>query len=360
MAAALASCSSSCIATVSPSSQLRVYTSRNASSSSMPQLRRFVANPPLRSISSQRLAVSSQLTTEKVKADGQQVVASTALAGALFATLADVGSAQAAQEVMQLATDDTRGYLLLLPLLVALGWVGFNILTPALNQIDRMRGAKGVAAGLGLGAAASLLVAPQADAAEEIMQLAASDNRAFILLVVLLPAVGWVLFNIAGPAANQWTKLVGGGGKKRSVAGALGLGGAASLLLAPQADAAQEIMDLAASDNRAFILLVVLFPALGWVLYNIGGPALNQVNKLRGLKSVAGAVGLGAVGSMALAEQADAAEEIMQLAAGDNRAALLLVVLLPAVGWVLYNITGPALNQVNKLLNKGGKVGGKK
>ena len=60
---------------------------------------------------------------------------------------------------------------------------------------------KSVAAGLGIGAA-SLLAAQGADAAE-IMQVAAGDSRAGLLLFPLTAAVGWVLFNIAGPALNQ-------------------------------------------------------------------------------------------------------------------------------------------------------------
>ena len=54
---------------------------------------------------------------------------------------------------------------------------------------------RGVAAGVGLGLA-SLLVAQNADAATEAMQLAASDNRFAVLSVVVLIALGWVGFNI--------------------------------------------------------------------------------------------------------------------------------------------------------------------
>ena len=59
-----------------------------------------------------------------------------------------------------------------------------------------------LAAGLGLGTAL-LLASEKADAAQEISQLAASDNRLGIIATLFLPVVGWVLFNIGGPALNQ-------------------------------------------------------------------------------------------------------------------------------------------------------------
>lgn len=74
----------------------------------------------------------------------------------------------------------------------ALAWVGFNIFSPALNQLARQdeikeaavgsvarvsRKKRGVAGAVGLGAALSLFAAQQADAATEVAQLAASDNR---------------------------------------------------------------------------------------------------------------------------------------------------------------------------------------
>ena len=75
----------------------------------------------------------------------------------------------------------------------------FNILGPALNQVDNMQGKKkGIAGAVGL---ASLMAAGQADAAQEVMDVAI-DGR-FGILLLLGPAVGWVLFNIAGPAFNQ-------------------------------------------------------------------------------------------------------------------------------------------------------------
>ncbi len=65
-------------------------------------------------------------------------------------------------------------------------------------------------------------------------------------------------------------------GKKRSIATGLGLGAAASLLAAQNADAAQQIADLAASDSRAGLLLTLLFPALGWVGFNMFQPVRSH------------------------------------------------------------------------------------
>ena len=60
-----------------------------------------------------------------------------------------------------------------------------------MRQLDAMSAKKGAAAAVGLGAA-SLLLANQADAATEAMQLAAGDNRFVILSTVVLIALGWV------------------------------------------------------------------------------------------------------------------------------------------------------------------------
>ena len=88
-----------------------------------------------------------------------------------------------------------------------------------------------------------------------------------------------MLFNILGPAQNQIAAMSSSGGaatKKRGVAAGLGLG-AASLLAAQSADAAQQVADLAASDNRFGTIALLLVPVVGWVLFNILGPAQNQI-----------------------------------------------------------------------------------
>ncbi|GJY29453.1 photosystem II core complex proteins psbY, chloroplastic [Tanacetum coccineum] len=115
--------------------------------------------------------------------------------------------------------------------------------------------------------------------------------------------------------------------------------------------AAQQIADIAEGDNRGIALLLPLVPAIAWVLYNIFQPAVNQINRMR-TKGVI--VGLGVGGGLAAASgfvatpEASAAAEA---AANDNRGTLLLIVIAPAIGWVLYNILQPALNQINKMRN---------
>ncbi|KAF8040726.1 hypothetical protein BT93_B2835 [Corymbia citriodora subsp. variegata] len=80
-----------------------------------------------------------------------QILAGSAIAGAVFSTLSHADPAFAAQQIAELAEGDNRGLALLLPIIPAIGWVLFNILQPALNQINRMRSTKGVIIGLGLG-----------------------------------------------------------------------------------------------------------------------------------------------------------------------------------------------------------------
>ncbi|KAG9133678.1 hypothetical protein Leryth_018682 [Lithospermum erythrorhizon] len=110
----------------------------------------------------------------------------TALAGAIFSTLATSDAAFATQQIADLAEgSDNRGLALLLPIIPAIAWVLFNILQPALNQINRMR-TKGVIVGLGLSGLAAtefLMHAPEASAATEA---AANDNRGQLLLFVYL------------------------------------------------------------------------------------------------------------------------------------------------------------------------------
>ena len=143
-------------------------------------------------------------------------VTSTALAGAVFSALSYSEPALAAHQISQLAAaavsegSDNRGLALLLPIVPAIGWVLFNILQPALNQINKMRASKGVVVGLGLGgglAASGLLTPPpEAVAAAEAAERA-GDNRGQLLLFVVAPALLWVLYNILQPALNQLNKM---------------------------------------------------------------------------------------------------------------------------------------------------------
>eukprot|EP00897_Mesotaenium_endlicherianum_P010253 jgi/Mesen1/9256/ME000006S09255 len=356
MACSLAVASSS-IAVASPATQLLSSASNNVSTSI-----RFAPLGSRVAISRRQvIQVSAKLDqqvaenavtklAEMFKDEKTQNGTATVMAGALFASLANVGSASAAQEVLQLADADARGLSLLVVLVPAIGWVLFNILQPALNQFNKMRGAKSFIGAMGLGAAASLLASPQADAVEEVVaQAAGVDARPISVFILIAAALGWVLFNIAGPALNQFDKMK----NVKGVIGAAGLGAAASLLVAPHADAAQEFALLgaeASTDARPLILLVVLGPAIGWVLFNILKPALNQFDKMKSKKSVIGAMGLGAA-SLLAAPQSEAAQEIAQLAT-DYRPLVLALPVVAAAGWVLFNIAGPALNQVKKMQGK--------
>ncbi|XP_022726725.1 photosystem II core complex proteins psbY, chloroplastic-like [Durio zibethinus] len=108
-------------------------------------------------------------------------LAGTAIAGAIFSTLSSCDPAYAAQQIAEIAEGDNRGLALLLPIIPAIAWVLFNILRPALNQLDRMRSTKGVIIGLGLGglAASGFMSTPEASASEIAMiaDAASSDNR---------------------------------------------------------------------------------------------------------------------------------------------------------------------------------------
>ncbi|XP_060177618.1 photosystem II core complex proteins psbY, chloroplastic [Lycium barbarum] len=135
----------------------------------------------------------------------------TAIAGAIFSTLSSCDSAFAAQQIADLAEgSDNRGLALLLPIIPAIAWVLYNILQPALNQINKMRN-QGVIIGLGLTglAATGFFNTPEASAASEIAMLAdaASDNRGQLLLIVVTPALLWVGYNILQPALNQINRM---------------------------------------------------------------------------------------------------------------------------------------------------------
>ncbi|KAI5679313.1 hypothetical protein M9H77_10263 [Catharanthus roseus] len=140
-------------------------------------------------------------------------LAGSAIAAAIFSTLSSCDAALAAQQIAEIAegSGDNRGLALLLPIVPAVGWVLFNILQPALNQLNRMRSTKGIIIGLGLGglAASGFMHPPEASAAGEIATIAdaVSDNRGTLLLFVIAPAIGWVLFNILQPALNQLNRM---------------------------------------------------------------------------------------------------------------------------------------------------------
>ncbi|KAJ4786610.1 Photosystem II core complex proteins psbY [Rhynchospora pubera] len=138
---------------------------------------------------------------------------STAIAGVIFSALSSSDAAFAAQQIADIAEGDNRGLALLLPIVPAILWVLYNILQPALNQLNRMNSDKGFIVGLGLGAgltAVGLMSVPNAEAAE-ILRIAEvapeNDSRGLLLLFVVAPAIGWVLYNILQPALNQLNRM---------------------------------------------------------------------------------------------------------------------------------------------------------
>ncbi|KAE8719320.1 Photosystem II core complex proteins psbY [Hibiscus syriacus] len=138
-------------------------------------------------------------------------LAGTTIAGAIFSILSSCDPAFAAQQIAEIAEGDNRGLALLLPIIPAIAWVLFNILQPALNQLNRMRSIKGVIIGLGLGglAASGFVFSPEASASEiaTVADAASSDNRGTLLLFVVAPALLWVAYNILQPALNQLNRM---------------------------------------------------------------------------------------------------------------------------------------------------------
>ncbi|KAJ6725727.1 PHOTOSYSTEM II CORE COMPLEX PROTEINS PSBY CHLOROPLASTIC [Salix purpurea] len=117
-------------------------------------------------------------------------------------------------------------------------------------------------------------------AAQQIAEIAEGDNRGLALLLPLIPAIAWVLFNILQPGLNQINRMR----ETKGVVIGLGLGGlaASGFMSAPDASASEIAMIAeATSDSRGTLLLIVVAPAILWVLYNILQPALNQINKMR-------------------------------------------------------------------------------
>jgi photosystem II PsbY protein len=297
---------------------------------------------------------------------------------AAAASLMVADSASAATEVAQLADSDGRLAAILTLFVPAVGWVLFNILGPAQRQLQSMASAdapkkatkrRGVAAAVGMGAAAmTMMAAESANAATEFAQVADSDGRLAAILTLFVPAIGWVLFNILGPAQRQLESMASEDApkkatkstKRRGVAAGLGMSAAAaSLMLADSASAANEFAQVADSDGRLAAILTLFVPAIGWVLFNILGPAQRQLQSMASedapkkatkRRGVAAAVGMGAAAmSMVAAESASAATELAQVADSDGHLAAILTLFVPALGWVAFNIFGPALRQLDSM-----------
>ncbi|EYU22553.1 hypothetical protein ABFS82_05G022200 [Erythranthe guttata] len=176
-----------------------------ATSMAMLNAKCFNTNPKTTISTKPTKQVSLLPTAKTPTTNNNAAVAGTAIAGAIFSTLSTTNPAFAVQQLAEIADGDNRGIALLLPLIPAILWVLYNILQPALNQINRMR-SKGVIIGLGLGglAASGFFHAPEASAA---VAEAAADNRGQLLLLVVSPALIWVAYNILQPALNQINRM---------------------------------------------------------------------------------------------------------------------------------------------------------
>lgn len=80
-----------------------------------------------------------------------------------------------------------------------------------------MRSEKAIIVGLGIGGAlaAAGLMSPDSASANELAVIAdatasSTDSRGLLLLFVVAPAIGWVLFNILQPAVNQINRMRSG------------------------------------------------------------------------------------------------------------------------------------------------------
>ncbi|KAJ0620596.1 putative photosystem II PsbY [Helianthus annuus] len=69
--------------------------------------------------------------------------------------------------------------------------------------------------------------------------------------------------------------------------------------------------------------------------------------------TIAGAI----FATLSSTDAAFAAQQLADIAEGDNRGIALLLPLVPAIAWVLYNIFQPAVNQINRMRTKGVVIG---
>ena len=114
--------------------------------------------------------------------------------------------------------------------------------------------------------------------------------------------------------------------------------------------AATEMAEVA--DGRLGIFFLLFGPVLGWVAFNILGPALNQLDtmdeKNQG-RALVGGVGITAA-MLATAPSAQAAQQVADVA--DGRLGIFFLLFGPVLGWVAFNILGPALNQLDTMDEK--------
>merc|ERR1719453_2723173 len=105
-----------------------------------------------------------------------------------------------------------------------------------------------------MGALTALTAANPALAVSEVAEVAV-DGRLGIFFVLFGPVLGWVAFNILGPALNQLDKM---DAKNKGLVGGVGLS-AAMLAAAPGAEAATEVAQVAI-DNRLGIFALLFGP----------------------------------------------------------------------------------------------------
>ncbi|KAL8480854.1 hypothetical protein ACS0TY_027394 [Phlomoides rotata] len=103
------------------------------------------------------------------------------------------------------------------------------------------------------------------------MEIADDDNRRLALLLPLIPAILWVLYNILQPTLNQINKMR----SSKGVIIEIGLGGLTASGFFHVLEASTAV-----ADNRGPLLLFVVTPAIAWVLYNILQHAFNQINRI--------------------------------------------------------------------------------
>eukprot|EP00798_Chlamydomonas_sp_ICE-L_P026598 gene26598-18380_t len=276
-------------------------------------------------------------------------------------TMLVAGNAMATTEIVQLGGLDPRVTAIASIFVPALGWVAFNALQPLMNQVSQMdddnRSSKrSIAVGSGLGVAATLLVAEQAQAASEVAQLGGLDPRVAAIGSIFVPALAWVAFNALQPLLNQVSQMdEDNRSSKRSIAVGSGLGVAATLLVAEQAQAASEVAQLSGLDPRVAAIGSISVPALAWVAFNALVPFMTQFTQMdednrNSKRSIAVGSGLGVAATLLVAEQAQAASEVAQLSGGlDPRIAAIGSIFVPVLGWVAFNALAPLLSQAERM-----------
>lgn len=169
--------------------------------------------PKLSAAAAPRISVPKGLAVSTQPPPLLSPLTSAAIASAVFSSLSSADTAFAVQQIADIAEGDSRGLALLIPIVPAILWVLYNILQPALNQINKMR-AKGLVVGLGLGFWQYCLMSAPDASANELASIGAAavsdDNRGLLLLAPVGVAVAWVLFNILQPALNQINKMRSG------------------------------------------------------------------------------------------------------------------------------------------------------